>query len=178
MQKAVSHSPGRRETDTSSKSSKTYIVHCDLGLVPGVGRKPEVDSVQATNTELEGRDGHGEAAGTARRLEGELVGLSSKRGHFQWFPPRYESSIFVASRNGWVRGFVTRPEAVQRAPIQAGGGCFRSPSKNDVSHHISRRSSLTSHHCPEVVTTRTPFPRTIDVVTSGRVFREHVRSRI
>ena len=52
----------------------THIIQGNLGLLPGIGGKPQEQSIQAANTKLQRRDGKREATSSAHGLERELVG--------------------------------------------------------------------------------------------------------
>ncbi len=50
------------------------VIHGNLGELAGIRCGPQEQCVNATDTKLQGGDGHGETGSTAGSLEGELVG--------------------------------------------------------------------------------------------------------
>lgn len=50
------------------------ITHGDGRLLTGIGGQPQEDTVEATDTKLQGGDGHRETSLSTASIEGELVG--------------------------------------------------------------------------------------------------------
>lgn len=50
------------------------VIHCHLGGLSGIRGDPKEETIEASNSQLKGGDGHGKASSSTRSLQGALVG--------------------------------------------------------------------------------------------------------